>query len=94
MNIKSFIVEEIEKLHKLTLLKEKRSLIENKLKLLSEESGYYPAGAEHDSRAPWNDTDDPEDDDADENELDDEIKKYDKNADFSDPYEDFKYRDY
>ena len=36
-----------------------RQTIKNKLQeMLEGESGYYPLGAEHDSSAPWNETDD------------------------------------
>lgn len=55
MDIKEFIQEEIKKLHKKTLLENRKAKIE---KLLKEYNNYdYPAGADADSNAPWNQAD-------------------------------------
>jgi len=55
MNIKEFINKEIIKLHKKTLLESEKNEIENQLKLLKEYNNYdYPAGADADPSAPWN----------------------------------------
>lgn len=52
MDIKQFIQEEVSKLHKKTLLENRKAEIE---KLLKEYNNYdYPAGADADPNAPWN----------------------------------------
>jgi len=53
-SILNFIKEEIKKLHKKTLLENRKAEIENELKLLKEYNNYdYPLGADADTNAPW-----------------------------------------
>jgi len=56
--LKKLVSEEVSKLKKISVLKEEKEVLKNKLKVLKEYDDYnYPAGADADPSAPWNQVD-------------------------------------